>query len=251
MTALTSTIQSQKEYNSTQWTGLYKLGAVTSLLILCTALLEILITFLPGGYLSAETVVDWFNLLHDNWFLGLRNLGLLNIVMTALSIPMFFVLCVVHWKVNRNYSALAMIVSFMGIAVFYATNRAFAMWDLSLQYATANTEAQRAILEAAGQALLAVGQSHTPGTFIGFSLSEIAGMLISFVMLRGGIFSRSNAYTGMLGFGMLFVYEICQSFVPALLGIALLFAMIGGILNLLWYGLIARRFFQLDRYEQK
>ena len=229
MTALTSTIQSQKDNNATEWTGLYKLGAVTSLLILCTALLEILITFLPGGYLSAETVVDWFNLLHDNWFLGLRNLGLLNIVMTALTIPMFFALCMAHWKVNPKYSALAMIICFIGIAVFYATNRAFAMLDLSTQYAAPSTDAERAVLEAAGQALLAVGESHTPGTFFGFGLSAIAGMLISFVLLHGGIFSKLSAYAGILGFGMLLVYDVCQSFVPALSGIALLFAMIGGI----------------------
>ncbi len=245
MTAITSTIQSKKQDTSAEWAGLHKLGAVTSLLILCTAVLEILITFLPGGYASAETVVDWFNLLHDNWFLGLRNLGLLNIVMTALSIPMFFALCMAHWKVNPKYSALAMIISFIGVAVFYATNRAFAMLELSTQYAAASTDAQRAVLEAGGQALLAVGQSHTPGTFIGFCLSEIAGLLISFVMLRGGIFSKLNAYAGILGFGMLLVYEISQSFVPALLGIALIFAMIGGLLNLVWYGLVAHRLLQL------
>ena len=244
MTAITSTIQSQKEYTPAEWSGLYKLGAVTSLLILCTALLEILITFLPGGYASTETVVDWFNLLHDNWFLGLRNLGLLNIVMTALSIPMFFALCMAHWKVNPKYSALAMIISFIGIGVFYATNRAFAMLDLSTQYAAASTDAQRAVLEAAGQALLAVGQSHTPGTFIGFCLSEIAGILISFVMLRGGIFSKLTAYAGVLGFGMLLVYEICQSFVPGSSSFALIFAMIGGILNLVWNALIAQRLFK-------
>ena len=245
MTAITSMIQSKKEDTPAEWTGLYKLGAVTSLLILGTALLEILITFLPGGYASAETVVDWFNLLHENLFLGLRNLGLLNIVMTALSIPMFFALCMAHWKVNPKYSALAMIISFIGIAVFYATNRAFAMLDLSTQYAAASTDAQRAVLEAAGQALLAVGQSHTPGTFIGFFLSEIAGILISFVMLRGGIFNKLTAYMGILGFGMLLVYEISQSFVPALLGIALIFAVIGGLLNLVYYGLIAHRLLRL------
>jgi hypothetical protein len=224
---------------------MYKLGALTALLILFTALLEILITFLPGGYASADTVVDWFDLLHDNPFLGLRNLGLLNIVMTALSIPMFFALCMTYRRVNPNYSTLAMIISFIGVAVFYATNRAFPMLYLSIQYATASTDSQRAVLEAAGQALLAVGQSHTPGTFIGFCLAEIAGILISFVMLRGGIFSKLNAYAGVLGFGMLLVYEICQSFVPAALGFVLIFAMIGGLLNLVWYGLIAKRLFQL------
>jgi hypothetical protein len=245
MTAITATVQSRKEITFTEWTGLYKLGAVTSLLILCTAVLEILITFLPGGYASTETVVDWFNLLQGNWFLGLRNLGLLNIVMTALSMPMFFALCIAHWKVNPKYSALAMIISFIGIAVFYATNRAFAMLDLSNQYAVANTDAQRAVLEAAGQALLAVGQSHVPGTFIGFCLSEIAGILISVVMLRGGIFSKLNGWVGILGFGMLWIFEICQSFIPGSSSFVLIFAMIGGILNLVWYGLIAQRLFKM------
>jgi hypothetical protein len=245
MTAITATIQSKKEITSTEWTGLYKLGAVASLLILCTAVLEILITFLPGGYTSADNVVDWFNLLHDNWFLGLRNLGLLNIVMTALSIPMFFALCMAHGKVNPKYSTLAMIISFIGISVFYATNRAFAMLDLSNQYAVANTDAQRAVLEAAGKALLAVGQSHTPGTFLGFCLAEIAGMLISVVMLSGGIFSKLSAWAGIVGFGMLLIYEICQSFIPEVSSFALIFAMIGGILNLVWYGLIAQRLFKI------
>ena len=245
MTAITSTIQSRKESTSTEWTGLYKLGAVTSLLILCTALLEILITFLPGGYASAETVVDWFNLLRDNWFLGLRNLGLLNIVMMALGTPMFFALCMTHRKVNPNFSVLAMIISFIGDAVFYATNRAFAILDLSHQYAVASTDSQRAVLEAAGQALLVVGQSHVPGTFLGFCLGEIAGILISVVMLQGGIFGKLNAWVGILGFGMLLLYEICQSFIPGAASFALIFAMIGGILNLVWYGLIAQRFFKL------
>src|SRR5512134_3112209 len=124
MTVITSTMQSKKEAASPEWSSLYRLGGVTALLILGTALLEILITFLPGGYASAETVVDWFHLLQDNSFLGLRNRGLLNIVMTALGIPAFFALCMTHRNVNPNYSSLAMIISFMGVAVFYATNRA-------------------------------------------------------------------------------------------------------------------------------
>jgi hypothetical protein len=69
--------------------------------------------------------------------------------------------------------------------------------------------------------------------------------MISVVMLRGGLFSRLNAYAGILGFGMLLVFEICQCFVPALSGVVLTLAMIGGILNLVWNGLIAYRLSQL------
>lgn len=245
MTAITSTIQSKEENRISDSTRLYKLGAVSALLILFTAVLEIVITFLPGGYASADTVVDWFNLLHTNWFLGLRNLGLLNIVMTALGIPLFFAMYSIHRQADPTLSTLALIISFVGVAVFYATNRAFSMLDLSIQYAAATTELQRYILEAAGQAMLAVGQSHTPGTFIGFFFSEAAGIMISVVMVRCRIFSRLTGYAGVLGFGMLLVYEVSQSFVPALVGIALVFALIGGLLNLLWYGLIAHRLFQL------
>src|SRR5574342_200600 len=87
---------------------LYRLGGAAALLIVLTALAEIAITFFPGGYTVSETVVDWFTLLQNNWFLGLRNLGLLNIVMTALGIPMIFALYTAHRHVNQTYAALAM-----------------------------------------------------------------------------------------------------------------------------------------------
>src|SRR5512147_1685959 len=101
------------ESTSSGWTSLYKLGGAAALGIVLTALIEILITFLPGGYTTSETVIDWFRLFQENWFLGLRNLGLLNIIMTALGIPMFFALYTAHRKVNQPYAALAMIFSFL------------------------------------------------------------------------------------------------------------------------------------------
>jgi hypothetical protein len=233
------------------WQSLYQIGGVAALLAVLTALIEIIITFLPGGMTSSETVIDWFTLFQNNPFLGLRNLGLLNIIITALGIPTFFALYAAHRHVNKTYAALAMIISFMGVAVFYATNRAFPMLDLSNQYAAATTDAQRAMYAAAGQAMLSVGQSHTPGTFIGFFLSEIAGIVISIVMLRSKVFSKAAAYAGILGFGLLLIFEICSSFVPALFGVALIFAMLGGLLSMIWYILIARRLFQLGQSDSK
>lgn len=250
MTAITKTIpvnQSKAANASYDWAGFYKLSGVAAVLIVLTALLEIILTFLPGGYASSDTVTDWFVLFQNNWFLGLRNLGLLNIVMTLLGIPMFFALYVTHRNIDPPYSALAMIISFIGVAVFYATNRSFPMLDLSNQYAAATTDAQRAMLLAAGQSMLSVGESHTPGTFIAFFLSEVAGILISFVMLRSKVFSPLNAYFGILGFSLLLIFEVCSSFVPALADVVLIFAMCGGLMSMAWYILIARRLFQLSR----
>jgi hypothetical protein len=232
------------------WSNIYLLGGVAAVLVLLTALAEIAITFLPGGYTTAETVTDWFSLLQANCFLGLRNLGLLNIVMVAFGIPLYLALYAAHRNVNQAFAALAMLISYIGVAVFYATNRAFPMLALSNQYVMTASEAQRTMFEAVGQAMLAVGQSHTPGTFLAFCLSEIAGMLMAMVMLQGKVFSRGTAYTGLIGFGLLFVFEILSSFTPSVHDAILILAMVGGIASMIWYILIARRLLQLRLDER-
>jgi hypothetical protein len=222
-------------------------GGAAALLVVLTALVEIGLTFLPGGYATTETVTDWFTLLQNDWFMGLRNLGLLNILMTAFGVPTLFAIYTAHRPVDHTFAALAVTISFIGVAVFYATNRAFPMLDLSIRYSAANTESERAVLVSAGQALLSVGQSHTPGTFLGFFLSEVGGILLSLVMLRGRVFSHAAAYAGIAGFGLFLVFEILSSFVPSLRSVALIVAMGGGLANMAWYILMARRLFQLGQ----
>lgn len=235
------------ETSKPDWSILYRIGGVAALGTVLVGLVEIGITFLPGGNTTQETVFDWFRLFQNNWFMGLRDLGLLNILFYALDIPIFFALYGAHRKTNQTLAALAMIISFIGVAVFYATNRAFAMLDISHQYAQATTEAQRTILAAAGQAMLSVGQSHTPGTFLAFFLSEFSSLLISVVMYRDRIFSKPNAYVGFLGFTFLLIFEVCTSFVPAWRGVAMIFAMTGGLLSLVWESLVALKLFQLGK----
>ncbi|MFH1632816.1 MAG: DUF4386 family protein [Chloroflexota bacterium] len=239
--------ESSVETADTKWQSLCKIGGTAALIAVLVGLVEIIITFLPGGNVSPETIVDWFTLLQNNWFLGLRNLGLLNILLDALGILVFFALYGAHRQVNKTYAALALIISILGTAVFYATNRAFSMLDLSNQYAAATTESQRIGLAAAGQAMLSVGGSHTPGTFLAFFLLEVSGIGMSLVMLRSKIFSQTSAYAGILGFGLLLIFEICSSFIPAVEDVAMIIAILGGFSSMAWYILIARRLFQLGR----
>jgi hypothetical protein len=234
----------------TNWKSIYRLGAVAALLAVLFAVLEILITFIPGGERVAPellTVPLWFERLQANPLLELRNLGLVNIFLTMFGLLLAFALFAAHRKVNPSWAGLALVIAAIGGAVFFATNRCFAMLALSNRYATATDEAQRAALVAAGEAMLAVGESHTPGTFLAFALSLLASLLMAWVMLRGGIFSRASAYVGMLGFGFLLVFEILSTFVPALFEAALIFAMIGGIASIVWYIMVARRLFQLAK----
>ena len=234
--------------SSSAWKNLYKWGGAAALGAVAVGIIEILITFLPGGNTTQETARDWFLLFQQNGFMGLRNLGLLNIFLNLLAILTYFNLYAVHRATPQQpYAALAVIFAFLGIGVFFATNRAFSMLALSAQYTAATSDAQRLALESAGQALLSVGQSHTPGTFAAFFLIEFAGVMISWVMLRSKIFSRTAALAGMLGYGMLLVFEFVATFATGLSTMVMLLAILGGIASMLWSILIARRFFQLAK----
>ncbi len=127
----------------------------------------------------------------------------------------------------------------------------FALWAAHRRspdrlYAAAGTDALRVAIEAAGLAMLFVGQSHTPGTFPAFFLLEAAGVMMSAVMLHSGIFSKAAAIAGLLGFGMLLVFEFFSSFVFGLGSVTMILAILGGLLTMVWYILIARRLFRLE-----
>jgi hypothetical protein len=66
-------------------------------------------------------------------------------------------------------------------------------------------------------------------------------------MLRSAIFGKFAAYAGILGFGMLLVFEFFSSFVSGLSTVAMMLAMTGGIFSMAWYILTARTLFRLGR----
>jgi hypothetical protein len=235
------------------WNNLYKVGGVAALFSVFVALTDIALTFFPAGaeQPGTMTAVDWFTLFQDNWFFGLRNLGLLpNILNLALSIPLFLALYEAHSHTNRVYAALAMILSFLGTAIYLSNNAAFPMLALSTKYTAATTDAQRTLLAAAGEAILARGEDFAPGAFIGFLFGEIAILAISFVMLRGRVFSKAAAFTGILAGVLLTIFTIWATFIPVLFEISMILALIGGLLSIAWYILTARRLFQLGSYPQ-
>jgi hypothetical protein len=230
------------------WMALYVVGGVAALLTVLNGLAEIAITFVPGGGMSSVpmTAVDWFGLYHRRPFLGLRNLGLLNIIFTVLSIPLTFALCAAHRRTHPAFAGLSLIAALLGAGVFLAGNRAFPMLALSVRYASAGTDAQRVALAAAGEAMLAAGQSHTPGTFLAFFLSTLAGVAISIVMLRARLFSRTAAILGIVGYSLLMVFEFTSDFAPSFPGTFAL-ALGGGPLSLAWNLLVGLGLFRLAR----
>lgn len=207
---------------------------------------EILLTALPDGERKALSAAQWFALYARNPFMGMRNMGLINIIATTVMLPVFSCLYLLHRKELPALALVALVVSLSGYAVFMADNAAFPMLELSRQYAQAD-EAGRASLEAAASALLAKGASHTSGTFPGFFLSELAGILWCVVMIRGSVFGRRIGVVGIVSFASLLAFDILSSFVPSAFMLSMIPALSGGVLALVWYGMTGVRLAALSK----
>ncbi len=222
-----------------QWKSLYRFGGITALTTVLVMLSEIFITMLPGGGATgiedSAGAVSWFALFQDNWFMGLRNLGLINLIAMTLGIPTFIALYGAHRHTHKVYAAFALILFLIAAGVYFAINTALPMFSLSAKYAAAATEAERASFVAAGEALLARGESHTPGTYLTFLFGELAGITMSLIMLKGRVFRNTAGWFGLAGFGLLFIFEVLASFVPHLFSLAMVFAIAGGIAAIIWY----------------
>ena len=225
------------------WKSLFRVGGAGALIVAVLLSIEIVVF---TAYPLPSTVVGYFTLFQSNRLIGLLDLYLLEIPAYALFVPMFLALYAALRRTNESYMALAAILAIIGTAVFLATNNPFSMLSLSDQYAAATTDAERSMLLAAGQAMLASTSQRAVGGFnMGFLLVSVAGLIVSAIMLRSNIFSKVTAYVGILANGLSLADYFRLAFVPAA-GLLILFLAIGsGLLLVVWYILIARRLLQL------
>ena len=227
------------------WKSLCQVGGITVLIVFLLPLAEVAISYIPGVESATQgtvTVVDWFRLFQTHWFLGLRNLGFLNLIGVVLLAPTVLAIYSAIRRDHEAYAALSTILFFVGFAVYLAGSRALPMLLLSGQYASASTDAQRSLLAAAGQAMLAEGQSRA-----GLPLVEFACLEISAVMLRGKVFSKTTAYAGILGNVLLIAVETILTLFRTLPQWGMVLAVLAGLAMMVWYFLVGKRLLQLGR----
>ena len=235
---------------------LYKIGGVVALAIAVMYLVAMII-YIPAYRAGPPpgNVGEWFALFERDWLTGLFFLGLADIVIMVLWVPLSVALYTALKQAGRTWLTIVMPLVFIGIAVFLATNVAFSMLFLSAQYKAATTEAQKSLTLAAGQALVAISQG--TGVYVGMPLVWFAGLIISIVTLRSNSFGRVIAYVGMVGFGLLLVgvpfatYTTTGSMTVFVTAIVAVSYMGGGILSLIWYVLVGLRLFRLGHLEAK
>lgn len=237
------------ETSDKQWKLIFKTGAITTIIVLCGIVIDMIVGSITGGNVTElpQTAVERFNQFNENWLLGLYNLDLLNIINQIILIPAIFALYGVHRNTNKPFALLSLILFFIGTTIFVTGNTALTMLDLSHKYFGADTNERRLLLAAAGEAMLTKGSHGSLGVFIGFALPTLANMIMSFVMLNGKIFSRSTSYIGIIGNSLMVIYIILVTFVPKVETMALVFAMPAGLLVLTWMIMFTSKLFRLSR----
>ncbi len=231
--------------NEREWKSVYVFGGVAASLSLIAVVADIFIGSSTGGNLSElpQTAIERFAQLQQNAWLGMYNLDLLNAINQLVSIPVYFALYAALRKTNKPYALLALIIFLLGTAIFVSNNTALPMLELSRKYAAAD-ESQKAML-AAGEAMLARGEHGSLGAFFSFLLPTLSALVMSLVMLQGNVFSKANAYIGIVGNTFMLIYVVLVTFAPAVKDMAMAFAMPGGLLLLVWMILFTIRLFRL------
>lgn len=238
--------------DETGWRTLYRAGGVAALVagILFRRNLGVEIGLFAGP--QPESVAGWFALLQENRLLGLAYLHLFDVVNYALLALMFLALVVVLRHVNRSAITIAAVLAFLGITSYVASNTALSMLALSDQYARAG-EAQRQLLLAAGEGLLALNRFSSgahPGSagYASLLLIALAGLLTSFIMLRSALFGRLTAYVGLLAAALDLAYCLAYAIAPGARELlAVLFIPAAGLFLMLWHILVGWRLWRLAR----
>ena len=114
------------------------------------------------------------------------------------------------------------------------------MLTLSSRYAAATGEAQRAAIEAAGEALLAIDNPGLPNQGWGYIVSLFlvtgAGLVFSLVMRHSGSFGRVAAWSGVLANVLMLVFVVMLVMAlpvsPALYAIP---PSVSAVFRMLWY----------------
>lgn len=215
---------------------LCKISAWSTLAMLLFFPVQILVYFL---FPPPDTVIGWFDLFERNPLIGLINMDLILIldylILGIVVLTLFFLLR----NLNKAVMTLALMFQLIAIATYFSSATAFEMLSLGKRYAEASPAAQ-ASLHAAGEAMLTTWQGSA--FIISYVLSGLALVLVSLVMLKSTLFTRTTGWLGL-------TVGIAGCIPPTVGRFGLLLSFISLIPLVIWLFLLLKRFFTLSRQD--
>jgi len=227
---------------NSNWKNLYKLGEWVALLFILYSLITMASLIVIGG--QPKSALEGFAMLQENRLTGILRLDVLTVFIMPFYYLLFLGLYIALKKSNPLIAIISLVFGIAGVTLFLATPSVFSWLALSDKYAASSSEAERTLLLAAGEAILASDMWHGTGALMGGILMQTATTLISITMLKSAAFAKSTAYVGIVTHGLDLLHILVGLLIPAG-GVILM--MISGPLYLIWFPLLARDFFRLGK----
>lgn len=228
------------EFEASDHSCLCWTGGIAAFVLIAYSLSTMVQLIVLGG--PPATAAEAFRLLQSDRIVGLLRLDLPTVVAMPLYYFVFLGLFAALKRTDWANAILSTSLAFVGVTLLLATPTALSMIALSQKYAAATTEATRTQFLAAGEAILATDIWHGTGAIMGGILVQSGAVLISVVMFRSSVFSRTTAYLGILVHGLDLARIVFGLFLPVS-GVVLM--AIAGPLYPVWFFLVGQRLLKL------
>jgi len=229
---------------NSNWKNLFTLGGWVAIILLIYSVATMVILLGLGG--PPATAQEILDMLRQNRLMGLLRLDALTTLIMPLYYLLFLGLYFALRKTHALAAALMLLLGCTGLTLFLAAPSFISWITLSDKFALATDDAQKTLLLAAGEAILATDLWHSSSAFIGGLLMQTSTLLISLVMLRGNTFRKATAWVGVVTHSLDLAHIPFLLFIPPV-GEGLL--MVGGTLYLVWFPLLTWDFFRLAQNQ--
>lgn len=224
-----------------RWTGLYRAGGVSALLIAGLLVAEVGVY---AAFPRPATALEHFAQFDANPLAGLLTLDLLGLVAYLLFVPTTLALYVVLHARGEATMATATALFMLGVADFLATNTLFPVLELSGRYADASTDADRAAVLAAGEAMFVLFNENA--FLLSYVIVSASWALIGAVMLRSPDFRRATGSVGILAGGAGIVAVVLEHAGADLVPVAIPVYFAAILFLFAWVILVGRRLLRLE-----
>jgi hypothetical protein len=225
-----------------EWKKLYPIGGIAALVQLVSILTYTIVIAVLGS--KPANVEEYFAAFQSAPVATLFRGDFLLLFLIGGYFGTFPALYLSLRKVSPAAAMFATLLTLVAVTVCFVTESTFSLRYLAEKYALAITDAQRAQLLAAGEAVIASDMWNSSGAYISGLLMQGGGVIISLVMLRSKDFSKVTAIAGLLGNALDLTQHLLHPFAPS---ISAPIQMLMGPFYLVWFPMLARDFFRLAK----
>lgn len=224
--------------------SLYRIGGIAAMILVVYSLATIVQVILLGG--PPTSAAQTFDLLQHHRIVGLLRLDLPTVALLPLYYLLFLGLFAALRYSDFAHALLSTTLAIVGVTLVLATPTALSMIPLSDKFAAATSPSDRSQLLAAGEAVLAADMWHATGAILGGVFTQIGAVLISVVMLKGGVFSKTTAWLGIVMHG-LDLAHIVGGLIHPVFGVVLM--SLAGPLYPIWLTMVGLRLIGLAKND--